>query len=337
MVKQAATTPPKRTKNQHYVPRMHLQHFVGDTPKNMVWTFDNERERWWASTVENTGAQTNFYSVIDEDGNRVDLLDETLRQIESKAAAGYADLLAGTVPTDQARADFSMFVATQFCRTPAMINAYAAGHAETADLQLDILLASRESFEKTAAAYQRDTGNDLGDYDTLRSFHADKSRYTIAVHQKRGLKALAIADDLAPLLYRRTWYIVDAQEGFFITSDNPVFRWVPPEAIHPIYGDGGFKNIKAEVSFPLSRSRLLLMTGQDGSVGTNGPHLQASRDVVDQMNRLRAYAAERCVYSPIREAAIAKMAMDHREHKTRFQISHTGDRPNVIIDRKVGN
>ena len=75
-----------RTKNQHYVPRLHLKHFVGSSPKNMIWTFDNELERWRSSTIENTGAQTNFYSVPDGKGGHIDALDDMLTSIENNAS-----------------------------------------------------------------------------------------------------------------------------------------------------------------------------------------------------------------------------------------------------------
>ena len=57
-----------RPKRQHYVPCMHLSKFVGEQPKNMIWTFDNQTEKWRPSTVENTAVQSNFYSVRTEAG-----------------------------------------------------------------------------------------------------------------------------------------------------------------------------------------------------------------------------------------------------------------------------
>lgn len=57
---------------------------------------------------EETGLQTNFYSVKDVDGKYVDILEAWLAGVESKAAAIYERLLKGVIPTGQGRADFSV-------------------------------------------------------------------------------------------------------------------------------------------------------------------------------------------------------------------------------------
>src|SRR5690242_13110279 len=116
-----------RPKRHHYVPRLHLSRFVGDAPKNMIWTFDNQTERWRASTVENTAVQANFYSFETNDGPN-DQLENLLADIESDAASPYEMLLADQIPSGQKKADFAVFLATLHVRTPAMINAAARGH-----------------------------------------------------------------------------------------------------------------------------------------------------------------------------------------------------------------
>src|SRR5690242_349243 len=57
-----------RPKRQHYVPKVHLRHFVGAAPANMIWTFDLVQSRWRTSTIDNTAVQSNFYSVETPEG-----------------------------------------------------------------------------------------------------------------------------------------------------------------------------------------------------------------------------------------------------------------------------
>lgn len=295
----------------------------------MIWTFDNQTSRWRPSTVENTAVQTNFYS-IDTDEGPNDEIESLLSKIENEAAAGYELLLADEIPSGQIKADFAMFLATLHLRTPAMINAVAAGKAELMDLELDTILRSRESFESFAKQYERESGKSL-DYDELQSFVHDKSRYDLAVTHKIGLSIIGAADGIAPLLYDREWTICHALDGFFITSDHPVFRWSPSETHHPIYGDGGFKNFKAEITFPLSPNRLLLMTGRRRSE----PVALFDAEGVNAANEARAFAAQRYVYAHRRDDEIAAMALEHKDQLHQMVIERSGERPNVRVVRRI--
>src|SRR4051812_20685393 len=117
----------KRTKNQHYVPRLHLRRFLSEAPKNMIWTYDKQRGTMRPSRIEETGNQNNFYSVQREDGSYNDVLDLWLQGVESDAARPYEELLKGNIPTGQAKADFSVFVSSLYARSPALIRANARG------------------------------------------------------------------------------------------------------------------------------------------------------------------------------------------------------------------
>jgi hypothetical protein len=301
-------------------------------PKNMIWTFDNQTGKWRPSTVENTAVQTGFYSVETEAGVN-DELEDLLGKIENDAAAGYEALLAGEIPQGQVKANFSMFLATLHLRTPAMINATAAGKAEMMNLELEMVLSSREMFESAARRYEQKTGKSLGDYEKLRSFVSDKSGYDLAVWQKLGLSIIGAADKIAPLLYAREWVVCRAMEGFFVTSDHPVFRWVPPETHHHLYGDGGFQNIKAEITFPLSPERLLMITGTD----LIEPVVPLDGEAVTIANEMRALAAERYVYSHRRDDGIAALALEHKDSQHRWAISSSPERPNVKVRRRIGD
>ena len=301
-------------------------------PKNMIWTFDNQTGKWRPSTVENTAVQTGFYSIETEEGFN-DELEWLLAKIESAAAPGYDALLADEIPQGQVKADFAMFLATLHLRTPAMINATAAGKAELMNIELEMILSSREIFESHARRYEKETGKSLGDYEKLRSFVSDKSGYDLAVRQKLGLSIIGAADKIAPLLYAREWFVCRAMEAFFVTSDHPVFRWAPPETHHHIYGDGGFQNIKAEITFPLSPERLLLISGTD----PGKPVVPFDAEAVRVANEMRAFAAERYIYSHRRDDGIAALALEHKDSQHRMEIGRPmgGEPPNVKVVRRI--
>jgi hypothetical protein len=319
-----------RPKRQHYVPRLHLSRFVGQAPKNMIWTFDNQTEKWRPSKVENTAVQSNFYSIETEDGWN-DGIDDLLGEIEAAAVPGYEMLLADKVPTQQARADFATFLATLHLRTPAVINAFAQGEAEVMDRIADMFMEDREAYERFAAERTKRTGEPPVSHERFMEFKRDKSRYTLQVSQKRGLSAIGAADRITPILFDRNWFVCTPLTGYFISSDHPVYRGSPSEPDHEIKGDGGFMNEKAEVSFPLSPNRLLIIIANGPA--KEGEPMVLMPEQVDAANQMRAYAAERYVYSHLRNDDVGKLAIDQRDHQHRLGIIGPGETPEVKIVR----
>ena len=322
-----------RPKRQHFVPRMHLKHFVGVSPKNMIWTYDTARENWRSSIVEKTTMQSNFYSAEDSEGNFNDDLEIALGEIETAAAPAYENLLQGNIPTGDRRAAFSMFVATLYLRTPAMVNAAARLSAELMQIELAHTLQSERAFKHLSRRMKEGGEGEIGDRQKLLDFVSDPNRYSLGISQKRGLSVLAGAEELAPLMYYRSWYIAEAIDGYFITSDHPVFKFVSPEYTSRQYGDGGFKNAKAEISIPLSPRFMLLMHGQDERASLIGPHLKLPSEFVTELNMMRAASADRYIYSPQRNPFLEEVALKHRENRAGVTVGYPGARPVVNIKR----
>ena len=112
------------------------------------------------------------------------------------------------------------------------------------------------------------------------------------------------ADKLTPILDKMKWSVVAARHGYFITSDNPLVREVEPKTRHPIYGDHGFLNKTAEVTFPLS-PKVLLLLSWDESVRDLG---MLERDHVNQLNLVRAANSDRYLFAHINDEQIAELA-----------------------------
>jgi hypothetical protein len=167
-------------------------------------------------------------------------------------------------------------------------------------------------------AMERDTGNSAQNRDEVFAFINDPSRYTLSVSEKRGLGAIGVADKLAPLLYERYWHIVEAVGETYITCDNPVYRWVPQESIHPIYGDGGFQNVRAEITFPLSSTKMLLIS----STKLDKDILYANAQHVWDLNRMRASNAEDLLFANRKDDRIAGLAHEFRDERPRMVIGH---------------
>lgn len=296
----------------------------------MVWTFDTVKEKWRTSLVENTGVQSNFYSIETNEGHD-DSIEKLLSDIETDAEGPYTDLLQGRIPQGQARANFSVFLATLYLRTPAVIEAVAGAHADLMNLDLQMLTSSPEAFAKASREIEQETGKGLGDRRKLHEFVTDRTRYTMHIDRKVGLRIIGAADEIAPLLYKRRWVVCTAIEGFFISSDHPIYRWVPEDTRHPIYGDGGFKNPRAVITFPLSPGKMLLMAGPDVEEGT----FFLDAESVYEANEARAHGAVRQIYSPFRDEDMAAMAMKHRNAVLRMGRLPSDGRPEIKVVRKM--
>ncbi|TIV74335.1 MAG: DUF4238 domain-containing protein, partial [Mesorhizobium sp.] len=105
-------------KGQHFIPRLHLQHFAGVQPKGHVWTYTKADGKKFSRMPEETAKQTHFYSVEAPDGSYDLRIEEMLARIESTAAPIYMRLINGKIPEHQDKMDMAQFLAVMVVRTP---------------------------------------------------------------------------------------------------------------------------------------------------------------------------------------------------------------------------
>lgn len=321
-----------RPKKQHYVPRFYLEHFTDSN--GMVWAYDLQTDEIRTGTPENTAIETNFYSVINDDGVYNDEIENWLQGVEGKASELYPRVLRGERLKDQEKADFAVFIASLYARSPAIVTAYAEMSGYMAQHFTNVTFANRTRFETMMDRYDADRGTRTSkkERDETFEFAKDKSRYFVQVDKKRGLQALSVTDHLTNIFYDMTWVVFESKKQHLITSDNPVIQVNPPEDRHPIYGNGGFLNKRTNVSLPLSSSRLLgLMwdaTVKDGvhPVGKNQGRL---------FNRQRAHFSERYLYASERDSGIKALGKKFRKPGLRMEVSGMDALAPVEVKRKL--
>jgi hypothetical protein len=257
-----------------------------------------------------------------------------LSAIESRAAPVYEVLLSGTIPkpNTQARVYFSEFLAMLYARTSGMRRINAEVYSHGIQAQAYAYAESEKAFDKLIRDVEKDRGESITPElkEQVRRSMLDPSGYEIEIPKRLTLNALGVADRLSPIFYNMKWTLAVPEEGFFITSDNPVVRQVDPATRHPILGDGGFKNKTAEVSFPMS-TRLMLITSWDRAVCDFGVFEKIH---VDWLNENRAASAERFLYAHVHESWITDLATKHRESKPGVEFGGFG--PAKTVTTKVG-
>jgi hypothetical protein len=302
-------------KSQHTVPRLHLQHFAGEVPAGQVWTYDAVAGRNWSAIPEQTAVQTHFYSAERDDGTMDTSVEGFLADVESRAAPVYEGLLKSVIPGEtQGRVDFSQFLGLMYTRTTAMRRMAAQVRGRGAQIHQYAYASNPEAFEALTRRVEAEKGAPIDPVikEQIRQEMLKPSgNYVMEVSQESTFMALTASDRLTPLLYQMKWTVVDAGEGYFITSDNPVLRWVDPQTRHPIYGDHGFLNKTAEVTFPLSPKRLLLLSWEQEVPD----HVVFDQDHVAYANAGRAANSERYLYAHMHEEQIEQLAAKYKDSR----------------------
>jgi len=301
-------------KNQHTIPRLHLQHFAGLDPLGQVWTYDAVAARQWSAIPEKTGVQTHFYSAEGDDGTMDTRLEEFLAQVESRAAPVYDDLLKGRLPQNpQARLYFAQFLALMHTRTTAMRRMAGEIWGRGAQIHSYAYASNPKAFEGLTRRVEAEKGDKMDPElkEKVRQAMLNPSGYAMEVSKESTFMALGASDKLTPILNKMKWCLVAAQHGYFITSDNPLVREVDPKTRHPIYGDHGFMNKTAEVTFPLSPKILLLLLWDETARDLGA----FERDHVHQVNVVRAAHSDRYLYAHINDKRIAELADEYKNSR----------------------
>lgn len=315
-------SPENKKQRHHQIPRCYLQRFACPAT-GRVWTYDKEAEKSWPRSIEDTGFERHLYSITMEDGKRNTEIEDMICRIEDVGAPLLQEVISGKHLLGQDRYDFASFVAMMLVRTNAFRRLYAEVHGHIR-MARDYRVASEDSlFETTMQRFQADCGEIPENIkQKLRSIMLDPSDQIIQVDREYTLLALGFHDQLAPLLSSMEWTLVEAPKGdrWFITSDNPVVQWVPPQYCHPSRGTGGLRNKHVEVLFPLSPALCWIGHWLHGAPKC----IQNTAEWVKQTNRMTADSAERFLYSHVERAGILRLAKKYGAIQPRVQMFGPG-------------
>lgn len=308
---------------QHTVQRFHLAQFAGQEPQGHVWVYDCRKPDPRSGIPENVSTENNFYSVEREDGTWDTRLDDWITSIESRATPIYVELLKGKIPEySQAKYDFAQYLSLTYVRTRTMRRI----SAETAGQMFQVTNYAHgtfpEVFESIIGRFEKERGETFTPEtkEKVRKVLLDPSDFIISMPKEYGFKAFSLLDDLTDIFLNTYWSIVEADRGFYITSDNPILRQVQPGTVHPMYGDHGFKNKTMQVTFPLSPSKILLLT----YFRPPSNHWSVAREVVAEQNMARASHCEHEIYSHLRHKHLIKLSQKYADQRQGWKMTGFG-------------
>ncbi len=307
-----------RTKKQHFVPRFYLSNFTDNEGK--LWTHDAQQDSLRQTTPKKTGYETNIYSPVDEHGNRIDFIEDSLSIVEGTASKILSDLLSFKALDLEAKSDFAIFLATMFSRSPAQLRQIAAFFGEVADW------VGTQSIETENR--QKEEDGQLTEQDIkFQEFIQNKENYEMSVDRRVGLMAFKQSENLAAIMVKMNWTfeISDTQE--LLTSDNPVF-WIDsgPAPVPNTYGFG-LKHPQAVIPFPLSPSVILRLDwfGSDDWTKHRLPKRKAKL-----ANQYQSKHKDRYLYFMSRSDGFRKLGMKYSQPVQQLQSGRESSHISVV-------
>ena len=245
-----------------------------------------------------------------------------MSKIETAAAPLFNILIEGGSLSDSQRYDLANFFALAFVRTNSFRRMYAEFYSEYRMLRNYLVASNDSAFELQMERFQQARGKISEEAkQRLRAHMIDPSDYIIQVSHEYTLQALACHGRLVPLFYTMNWSILYAPEdSFFITSDNPLLQWVPPQYHHSFYGSGGFRSRHAEAIMTLSPHYCWV-----GHWREDMPRRFVTvNERVEFTNELIAVSAERFLYSHTEDKSILALAKQYAKSQKTFHFEGQG-------------
>ena len=193
-------------KQQHKIPRLHLQYFAGHDGKSDVWTYCKKSKKCWSASPQRTAKQGYFYSLKTDNGDWNHSLDEWLQTVETKAAPIYEAIIDGSIPSkgSQERYDFAVFLASMHTRTEAFFEMAAEYHSMQIFLKGNVIADNDDAFEKSIQEYENEIGKKLSENQKAKTRQAlnDPSGYKLEVPRELMLPAMGVTDQIAPIIMK---------------------------------------------------------------------------------------------------------------------------------------
>jgi len=234
----------KSNTRHHFVAKMYLEGFTGVDGKLGIWSRADGIVR--LSTPANTANARGFYTFTDPDGKKSGALEDAFAEIEGRAAViiRHTDTIFPPVFIGQIKSDMAAYIALQYVRTPERRRAIE----EMADLtlKLEMMTSINNRGDESEVAKQF--------LDNPHAVRASIGKESILKYQMESLPLISA------ILAFRKWEVVMFDNPCLIASDSPLLLKPDPE-MPPFYGVG-LTNAK-EIWFPLSSTRMIVMSNQD--------------------------------------------------------------------------
>lgn len=229
-------------KGQHTIPRCYLQNFTDNN--GFVWVLDT-KDKIFNVKPKNILVENDFYTITLKNGEKSFVVEDTLANIEG----AYIDIFNNKISIDkflvgEERVKASIFFAATMLRTRP--------YREDIKKMLQDLKKWMEHWDEKPKMNSQTKGITLSDLeDGLNNF---ENQHSISI--------VSNLSKIAQIIFDMKWAVFKNKTCRFVTSDDPIVIMRPASikkyGLNSLGSSPGLKYKDAELTFPLSKDRLLL-------------------------------------------------------------------------------
>lgn len=302
----APETRPQRAKAHHYVPQVYLRAWAEGTGRVAVRRRDSPTP--FVAATKRVAQETDLYT-LDTPQGPSDWLERRLADFEGLLPTMVEHLSTGRVPRRSSpdREVYAALLALQYVRTPDRLEimhfpqaaAAFAGRVSVLLEDMARLLRERNGSEPTTNEVKG--ACDYVNYSLRQGFMTRNQALDMV---------LGTLPEVGKALVQRCWSVEVANEGTFVTSDQPLSLWVRRP---PAFGGVGLAHAN-QVRFPLGPRHLLVLHAKHPETC-----LRVDRDRVASVNqRVAATSRSMIIGRPQDEELLTSLPLRERRPTLRF-------------------
>ncbi len=254
---------------QHWVPKVYLRGFCAEPlEREQIHVYDTKVGKDFVASIDKIAVKNHFYTLAPGTEHQSYAVEEAFSRLESDVGPILSALrLSQNIPADeQATSILARFIATLHMRTRQ---------------GLQLIHGHRQEIRSGTGPEQPNVPNSFSA--ELVDFDDEEMRELFAK------SAIIVGERLGKRLQAMHWRLLRATEGYFITSENPVYSY------HPTEERWGLGTSGVHTLFPLSPLLLLHLSNEAVIPGIGTCNLPATG--VRGLNGLTLLAAEQFVFS----------------------------------------
>jgi Protein of unknown function (DUF4238) len=210
--------------NQHFISRFLIENFVDESaPGNRgVWVYRASENKWEKRPTRKTGSLEDFYSFVEENGDRDDTLENFMEKIETQVAPIIRDGIevARKLSQPQPYDVFVCFCALLICRNPATFEHVKSALVRQILDEMKRDFGNQAAFQRLRTEFKQHTGADFPNFVNPAEV-IGKFKFSATKTGGLGFSMLML-EPLNEQLGRLHVRFLRAPSGrSFITSDSP--------------------------------------------------------------------------------------------------------------------
>lgn len=281
------------SKRHHYLSQFYLKGFL-DSDRN--WVYDRVTKQLREDIPKNIAVITNYYTTLDEKGERSTEGESLLAEIEDKAVNLISTLNSGGNITYTEKQELSLFIAFLRTRVPQFERILTHIFNEQAKSLLKVATATEERVDHLVNTSEIDLKH--SEYKDFMEIAQSDELKVVPHHQFVIASMFKMGLEIAKYLFQMDWFILHSTEDQPIVTCDVPFVILAPRYLEPPYRYGiGIIQKDTVKIIPLTRSSALAMVNH----GENMIHRDINNEQVAKLNEILALNSERLLIGSNKE------------------------------------